>query len=181
MRVRRSEVSFRVSIHRESLVTGANAMSSSFEGSGPGSPALRANRSRAGPGVWPGRMGFQTVAGASSGSRAIFRGPVRRSSTPAIEVRQLFAAIVRCASVNCTCTSFSASANVAGDTSGPAAGAVLNAGGAPGVVVCVPGFGSSPRHAASTPSRPMGAWIRNWRRVFMALPGEGGTAGAGRG
>jgi hypothetical protein len=35
-----------------------------------------------------------------------------------------------------TCTSFSASANVVAETSGPAAGAVLNAGGAPGVA-CV--------------------------------------------
>ena len=46
--------------------------------------------------------------------------------------RQLPAASARSASVNSTCTSFSASAKVAGDTSGPTGGAVPNAGGAPG-------------------------------------------------
>ena len=92
---------------------------------------LRTNRSRAGPAVTPGSSGFQRVAGASVGSSATLRGPVRRSSSGAIDVRQLAAAILRCASVIVTCTSFSASANVAGVTSGPTAGAVPNVGGAP--------------------------------------------------
>jgi hypothetical protein len=46
--------------------------------------------------------------------------------------RQLSAAWARSVAANPTCTSFSASAKVAGDTSGPTAGPVPNAGGAPG-------------------------------------------------
>src|SRR5581483_10573447 len=133
MFVSRVDDSFRDSIHRESFVTGANAMSASFAGSGPGSVLLRTKRSRVGPaGVGP-RFGFHCVAGATVGSSAILRGPVRRSSSAAIDVRQLDAAMRRSASAICTCTSFSASPNVTGDTSGPTGGAVLNAGGAPGV------------------------------------------------
>jgi hypothetical protein len=80
----------------------------------------------------PGRLGFHCVAGASVASSAIFRGPVRRSSSGAICIRQLLAAVARSAGVICNHTSFSASAKVAADTSGPTAGAVPKAGGAPG-------------------------------------------------
>ena len=79
------------------------------------------------------RPGVQVVAGASVSSSASLRGPVRRSNSAASDVRQLRDAISRCAGVIVTCISFSASANVAGETSGPTGGAVLNAGGAPGV------------------------------------------------
>ena len=143
-------------------------MSSSFAGSGSALPVVRTNRLRAGPTVSPGRIGFHTVAGASVSSSAILRGPVRRSSSAAMDVRQLLDAISRWAAVIVTCSSFSASAKVAGVTSGPTGGAVLNAVGAPGVDwLAVVDCGSSPRQAASTPSSPMGAWMRNWRRVFM--------------
>jgi hypothetical protein len=47
-------------------------------------------------------------------------------------MRQLLAAVARSAGVICNCTSFSASAKVAGDTSGPTAGEVPNADGEPG-------------------------------------------------
>ena len=43
--VSRSDVSFFVSIQRESLVTGANAISSSLAGTGPGSDLVRLKRS----------------------------------------------------------------------------------------------------------------------------------------
>src|SRR6185437_4379847 len=79
----------------------------------------------------PGSTGSQRVAGASSGSSAIFRGPVRRSRYGAMAFGQLAAAIARSAELISTCASFSASANVATDTDGPAAGAVPNVGGAP--------------------------------------------------
>jgi hypothetical protein len=126
------------------------------------------NLSRAGPAVIPARTGFHCVAGASAGSNGTFRGPVRRSSIAAIDRRHVAAAIVRSASVIVTCTNFSASANVAGETAGPTSGAVPNVGGAPGVedVDGTDDFCSSPRQAAATPSRPIGAWIRNCRRVF---------------
>jgi hypothetical protein len=58
------------------------------------------------------------------------RGPTLRSSIDAIDDRHDRAAISRSAGVIVTCTSFSASAKVAGETSGPAAGAVPNVGGA---------------------------------------------------
>src|SRR5579872_7548686 len=104
MFVRRVDVSLRVSIQRESWVTGAYAMSASFVGSGPGSTALRTKWSRVGCRGSPASVGplaaeteiddgCQRVAGASVGSSAIFFGPVRRSSNAAIEVRQLLAII----------------------------------------------------------------------------------------
>ena len=182
MRVSRSEVSFRPSIQRDRRHTGAKAMSSSFPGREPGSAEARTKRSRDGPTFMPGSTGSHTVAGASASSSAIFRGPVRRSMSPAMEVRQLSAAICRCAPVISTRASFSASAKVATDTSGPAAEDVLKAGVAPGVVSpAAPAAASAesaepgapdfpPRQAATKPARPTGARIRNWRRVFMDHP-----------
>lgn len=154
-------------------------MSSSLDGSGPGSALLRTNLSCDGPVGCPPMSAFHTVAGASVASSASLRGPVRRSINAAMDVRQLFAAIARWASVISNCTSFSASAKVAGETSGPTGGAVLKAGGAPGVAdCCVAGVCSSPRHAAITPSRPRGAWMRNCRREFT-IGNEEGTDGSG--
>jgi hypothetical protein len=74
-----------------------------------------------------------------------------------------------------TCISFSASANVAADISGPAPGAVPKAGGVPGVADDEPagagagGVGSVLRQAAATANAPIGAVIRNCLRVFMTL------------
>jgi hypothetical protein len=94
-----------------------------------------------------------------------------------MDVRQLFAITWRCASVICTWSNFSASANVAAETSGPTGGAVLKAGGAPGVGVAdvvapEPGFCSSTRQAATAPSSATGAWMRKWRREFIPELGE---------
>src|SRR5882672_1079884 len=133
MFVSRSDVSCFRSIQRESFVTGACAMSASLAGNGTVSLALRTNVSRVGPDLSPASSGFQRVAGATSGSSAIFLGPTRRSRSGAIDCRQLAAAISRSAALIVTCASFSASANVDGDTAGPAPGAVPNVGGAPGV------------------------------------------------
>ena len=79
MFVSRCEVNLRVSIQRESCVTGANARFSSRAGSGPASDALRTNRSRSGPAFCPGSTGSHREAGASVASSATLRGPVRRS------------------------------------------------------------------------------------------------------
>ena len=76
-----------------------------------------------GPALAPASNGFQRVAGATSGSSATLRGPTRRSSSGAIDRRQLAAAISRSAAVIVTCASFSASAKVDADTGGPDAGA----------------------------------------------------------
>ena len=140
-------------------MTGAYAIASSLAGSAPGSILVRTNRSRSGVHAFPGSTGFQRVAGAISGSRLTFRGPVRRSSIAAIDRRQLSAAIARSVSLRVTCMSFSASRKVAGETRGPTSGSVPKAGGAPGVALVWDAavvFGS-PRHAAATPSRPSGA------------------------
>src|SRR5262252_470817 len=134
MLVSRVDVSFFVSIQRDSLVTGANAMSSSDDGTGSDCEDERTNRSRAGPIFSLGSAGFHFVPGATLGSIGTLRGPARRSSKKAIDVRQLEAAISRCASVSVICASFSASAKVAAATAGPTAGAVPNVGGAPGVL-----------------------------------------------
>jgi hypothetical protein len=82
--------------------------------------------------------------------------------------RQLAAAISRSATVIVTCASFSASANVDGETGGPDIGPVPKVGGAPGVVGGaggVPTCGSARRAIAA--SAPIGAVIRNCLRVFM--------------
>jgi hypothetical protein len=129
---RSDEICFR-SIQRDKTVTGAKAMSASLAGSARASPLLRTNRSRAGPGLAAVNTGFQRLAGARSGSSAIFFGPVLRSRRGAIVRPQLAAAISRSPAVIVTCASFSASANVEAATGGPAAGDVPKVGGAPGV------------------------------------------------
>ena len=168
MRVKRSEVKARVSIHRDSAVTGAKAMSSSRLGSGPGPAALRAKRSFAGPAGTPGIMGSQRVAGETEGSITTLRGPVRRSTTPAIAWRQLPAACARSAAVISMRRSFSASANVATLTSGPTGGAVPKAGGVPAAGVAA-GVGAAwpsaiARLAAAAPTIPAAARVKNFRR-----------------
>src|SRR4249919_157246 len=127
----------------------------------------------------PGSIGFQSAAGASVAAMATFRGPVRLSRYGAIDLRQAPAACCRSAGVMVTCMSFSASANVAGVTAGPEPAPVPNVGGAPAVpdagVDCDAGAGvpcpepveGSLLHAAAVTRKPSGAWIRNWRRVFM--------------
>jgi hypothetical protein len=125
-------VSFFASIQRDSRVTAANAISVSLDGSGPGSPGVRTKRPCPVPEWSSARSGIQRDAGATSASRATFRGPVRRSYSAAIDARQLFAAISRCSRLSSTWTSFSASAKVEGETSGPASGAAPKVGGAPG-------------------------------------------------
>ena len=94
MLVRRSDVSFFCSIQRDRCVTGAKAISASLAGSGGGSSWLRTKASRVGTNC-PGSTGFHRVAGATSGSSATFRGPTRRSSSGAIDRRQVSAAIFR--------------------------------------------------------------------------------------
>ena len=66
--------------------------------------------------------------------------------------------------------SFSASANVAGETAGPEPAPVPNVGGAPGVsgVDCELDGPDLLRQEAAT-STAMGAVIRNWRRVFIRV------------
>src|SRR5215467_3148088 len=67
--------------------------------------------------------------------------------------------------------SFSASEKVAGETSGPTAGPVPKAGGAPGVV----GEGSwaSAFRETATPKRPREVWERNCLREFGMDPPRG--------
>ena len=108
-------------------------MSASFAGKATRSPLLRTNASRDEPWGAPPINGFHRVAGGTSGASATLRGPTRRSNSGAIDRCQLAAAISRSAGVSVTCTSFSASAKVDGDTGGPAAGAAPKVGGAPGV------------------------------------------------
>src|SRR5437868_4459181 len=108
-------------------------MASSDDGSGAPSAFDRTNRSDDIDNTRPGSTGFQSVAGASVASIATFRGPVRRSRYGASDSRHESAACWRSAGVIVTCISFSASANVAGVTTGPEPGPVPNVGGAPGV------------------------------------------------
>src|SRR6185503_10897090 len=177
MLVRRVDVSFFDWIQCESCATVANAIASSVAGSGPGSVVLRTKRSRAGFASLPIVSGFHRDAGCTASAIATLRGPVRRSMSDAIAVRQLSAATFRSASVIATRASFSASANVVVVTGGPAPGPVLNAGGAPGVPgveLAVADDCESPlRQAAAAPRSPSGAVMRNWRRVFTIWECEG--------
>src|SRR5262249_22662978 len=169
MFVSRTEVSCRDSIHLDSRVTGANAMSSSDDRSAAPSFLDRTNRSSEGAAVRPGSAGFQSVAGASVSAIATFRGPVRRSRYCASDWRHESAACCRSACVIVICISFSASANVAGATSGPEPAPVPKVGGAPTVVGDDDELadGDGMRHALPATSTPSGARIRNWRRVFI--------------
>src|SRR5215831_966542 len=120
-----------------------------------------------------GSIGFQSVAGKSVSLKATFRGPVRRSKYGANDWRHESAACCLSEDDNVTCTSFSASANVAGVTTGPAPAPVPKVGGAPGVLgtACVAFVASvdddSLRHAATPTSAVRGVRIRNCRRVFI--------------
>src|ERR1700688_1831677 len=83
-------------------------------------------------------------------------------------IRQLRAARSRSARVKLTCTSFSASAKVEGDTSGPAGGAVPNAGGAPGgmsAAIC-----ALLRNPAAAPSKASEECVKNCLRDFDIFP-----------
>src|SRR5439155_18189220 len=108
-------------------------MASSDDGSGEPSGFDRTNRSRDGEAAIPGSIGCHSVAGASVAAIATFLGPVRRSKYCASDVRHESAACCRSAGVMVTCISFSASANVAGVTGGPAPAPVPNVGGRTGV------------------------------------------------
>jgi hypothetical protein len=148
-------------------------MSPSFVGSGPGSTRERTKRSRRAGTVTPGSAGFQTNPGATSGVIATVRGPVRLSSIAAMDFRHDAAICSRSPSVIVTWTSFSASAKVRGETSGPACVMVPKVGGAPGVdrscAVPAPLFCSGVRHAAAAPRSASGTWVTNCLRVFMGI------------
>src|SRR5215471_6899639 len=140
----------------------AKPISGSLSGNGPGAALMRTKRLRDGPALTPGRSGFHSLAGESVDSRATFRGPVRRPYTAAIFSRQLEAASSRASRVNSICTSFSASAKVAGETSGPSFGPVPNAGGIPGggsFAVC-----ARARAADAAPSRFRDPFLKKFRR-----------------
>ena len=165
----RSALSCLLSIQRESCVTVANAMSSSRAGREASAALLRTNRSPRPIGEIPAIIGSQRVAGATVDSRASFRGPTRRSYTDASVRRQVAAAIVLSSSRSGNCTSFSASANVVTDTSGPNAGPAPNAVGAPGG--SVDRFCACARNEAAAASAPNELKVRNSRRdLDIALP-----------
>ncbi len=91
-------------------------------------------------------------------------------------LRQLPAAWARSFSVRGYWTSFSASAKVAVVTSGPTAGEVPKAGGAPGVVG-VAGFWARLAVEGAAASRVSVLWVRNSRRDFDICPSVAIVAG----
>src|SRR5262249_20792236 len=99
-------------------------------------------------------------------------------------LRQLRAAIARCASVRLTWTSFSAAAKVPASTSGPTAGAVPNAGGVPtGVcwVFCpIEWLADWSEAAAVEPRTAAAELMRNSRREFDTAWTFGKLMGARR-
>src|SRR6202158_4087655 len=87
--------------------------------------------------------------------------------------------MARSAVESCTCTSFSASAKVAGETSGPTAGPVPKAGGAPGGscvgswAISLAGSCAFERTATAAPRRPSEVWVRKCLRdLDMNPPGS---------
>src|ERR1700722_17732306 len=132
MRVRRSDVSCRVSIQRDSCDNGAKAMSWSLAGTARFALGVRTKRSFAGSARSPSDAGSHREAGATDAGGKNLRGPARRSYKGAIEFRQLPAAVSRSEGLSSNCTSFSASAKVEVETTGPTSGEVPKAGGVPG-------------------------------------------------
>ncbi len=98
-------------------------------------PCCARTRSRAGPELLASehRVPQRRRRDAPARARLCAARRAARAAAPSI-ARQLAAAISRSAGLIVTCASFSASANVAGETGGPDTGAVPNVGGAPGVV-----------------------------------------------
>src|SRR5579864_92937 len=140
-------------------------MSASFAGREELPALLRTNRSFGAATLTPGSMGSHLAAGASVDSSGNFRGPVRRSYTDASVLRQVEAAIARSESLSGNWTSFSASANVATETSGPNSGPAPNAGGAPGGNVDK--FCARMREAAAPPSTASDVRVKNSLRDFI--------------
>src|SRR5258705_7443352 len=99
MLVSRSLVSVLPSTQCESLLTGANAISRSEEGSGPGSVWLRRKRFELGPDGRVGSTDRTIEKGWMSSGMATRRGPVRRSKRGAIALRQFAAACARFAAL----------------------------------------------------------------------------------
>src|SRR5580704_10893799 len=90
--------------------------------------------------------------------------------------RQVLAARSRSGLLIVNCTSFSASANVVVETSGPAGGDVPNAGGAPGGGSAADFSGLPPRHPAAAASRPSVDCVRKLRRdLAMGTSGVSGS------
>src|SRR5262245_31237603 len=108
-------------------------MSSSLDGSVPGSTFARTNCAFDDATKFTAVDGFHVVAGERSGGNSTFRGPTRRSSVADSVRPQLSAIIVRSSALFVTCISFSADAKSFALTVGPTTGAVPNATGAPGV------------------------------------------------
>src|SRR3954466_7280246 len=104
-------------------------MSASVAGNGRFAGELRTKVSRVDDARPGSSMGFHRVAGATVASIESLRGPVRRSSSGAIDRGQVAAAVWRSDSVSVTRASFSASAKVAAETGGPDTGPVPKVGG----------------------------------------------------
>src|SRR5947209_19215124 len=85
--------------------------------------------------------------------------------------RQLLAPMPRSASVNCTCMSFSASAKVEGETSGPTSGPVPKAGGSPGGRLLA--VWAWLRRVAAAPRSPNDVVFRNRLRDLDVKPPSG--------
>jgi hypothetical protein len=91
-------------------------------------------------------------------------------------LRQLETACLSSSSFNSTCTSFSASAKVNGDTPGPTGAAVAKAGGDPGggpsgdPAGPSPGFCSAPQEETAMPKRLSELCVRNSLRDFDMEP-----------
>ena len=134
MRVSRSDVScFCLDPARQLASPAQTRCRRRSAGSGPALARLRTNASRVGAATGVDeRRRFQIVAGAIVGLERDLARAVRRSRSGASDRCQLDAASSRSAGRIVTCISFSASANVAGDTGGPVTGPVPNVGGAPG-------------------------------------------------
>ncbi len=140
-------------------------------------PRSRTKRSREGPGATPGIIGFQSVAGASvrlERDLARPRAPLHRRSHRAPPVARDLRLLA--SAVNSTRTSFSASATVAGEISGPTGAAVPNAGGVPSTGVGVGSGAAVARLAAAAPTTPAAVRARNFRRdCDMAVSPLGGN------
>ncbi len=146
---------------------GAKAMSSSAAGSGPDRAALRTNRSRCGRAAPPGQHGIPVRSRRAASHRAALCAARRAARTASPCAAPVLRGQRALGCVSSTCTSFSASAKVAGPTSGPTAGAVPNAGGEPGGgagALGAAGFGSLCATATEDPRTAAHEDRRNSRR-----------------
>ena len=178
---------------REALGGELSASRSSARAASPARTRCRRRSPAAGPGRFAcersvrgraaarsaGASGFQRVAGATSGSSATFRGPVRRSRSAAIDRAPALGRHLALGGAHRRPARASPPRRTSPATPRarpPVPRRTSAARRAAAMMQRMRACFSVPLHAAMAPARPSGACRRNWRREFIGVR-DGGSSG----